>query len=212
MRARRMGHQLHESRGHGHAGDAARGRRSQNRWHLRYADRAVRRSRARARMPAVTTARSTTSASTTWAGFAGSCGRARRSWSRRGTTREMLTRSTAGRSSPPPISRLFASCQPSTSTTTRFPSVRSPTLAPPARARARGRQRADRRALRRARRQVRTDPVRVYEQYLAERPRSYMQIESGQPAPNPPSPWAELTGYDRIAFDVIAAIVNDTGE
>ena len=36
-----------------------------------------------------------------------------------------------------------------------------------------------------------------------------MQNESGQ-APTPPSPWAELTGYDRIAYDVIAAIVNDT--
>lgn len=29
-------------------------------------------------------------------------------------------------------------------------------------------------------------------------------------APAPPSPWAELTGYDRIAHDVIAAIVHDT--
>ena len=38
-----------------------------------------------------------------------------------------------------------------------------------------------------------------------------MQIESGQHAPKPPSPWAELTGYDRIAFDVMRAIVNDTG-
>jgi len=55
------------------------------------------------------------------------------------------------------------------------------------------------------------DPVNVYEQYLATRSASYMQIESGQPAPNPPSPWAELTGYDRIAFDVIHAIVHDTG-
>jgi 6-phospho-beta-glucosidase len=38
-----------------------------------------------------------------------------------------------------------------------------------------------------------------------------MQIESGQRSPKPPSPWAELTGYDRIAFDVMHAIVNDTG-
>jgi 6-phospho-beta-glucosidase len=38
-----------------------------------------------------------------------------------------------------------------------------------------------------------------------------MQIESGQAAPNPPAPWAELTGYDRIAFDVMHAIVHDSG-
>jgi 6-phospho-beta-glucosidase len=37
-----------------------------------------------------------------------------------------------------------------------------------------------------------------------------MQAETGQLAPNPPSPWAELTGYDRIAHDVIAAIVHDS--
>jgi 6-phospho-beta-glucosidase len=55
------------------------------------------------------------------------------------------------------------------------------------------------------------DPVTVYEHYLETRSASYMQIESGQPAPKPPSPWAELTGYDRIAFDVMHAIVNDTG-
>jgi 6-phospho-beta-glucosidase len=53
--------------------------------------------------------------------------------------------------------------------------------------------------------------VEIYEQYLAERSGSYMQAETGRPAPIPPSPWAELTGYDRIAYDVIAAIVNDTG-
>ena len=55
------------------------------------------------------------------------------------------------------------------------------------------------------------DPVKVYEHYLETRSASYMQIESGQPAPKPPSPWAELTGYDRIAYDVMHAIVNDTG-
>lgn len=55
------------------------------------------------------------------------------------------------------------------------------------------------------------DPVKVYERYLEVRSASYMQIESGQPAPKPPSPWAELTGYDRIAFDVMHAIVHDTG-
>jgi 6-phospho-beta-glucosidase len=55
------------------------------------------------------------------------------------------------------------------------------------------------------------DPVTTYEQYIAARSASYMQIESGQASPKPPSPWAELTGYDRIAFDVMHAIVNDTG-
>jgi 6-phospho-beta-glucosidase len=52
--------------------------------------------------------------------------------------------------------------------------------------------------------------IGVYENYLKTRSGSYMQIESGQPAPNPPSPWADLTGYDRIAFDVIHAIVHNT--
>jgi len=52
--------------------------------------------------------------------------------------------------------------------------------------------------------------IELYEQYLAERSGSYMQIETGQQLPTPPSPWAELTGYDRVAYDVIAAIVGDT--
>ena len=55
-----------------------------------------------------------------------------------------------------------------------------------------------------------SDPIAVYERYLAARSASYMQIESGQPSPNPPAPWAELTGYDRIAFDVMHAIIHDT--
>jgi 6-phospho-beta-glucosidase len=54
------------------------------------------------------------------------------------------------------------------------------------------------------------DAVDTYERYLAERSASYMQAETGRRAPTPPSAWAELTGYDRIAYDVIAAIVNDT--
>lgn len=54
------------------------------------------------------------------------------------------------------------------------------------------------------------DAVRIYEDYIAARSASYMQIESGQLAPTPPSPWAELTGYDRIAYDVMHAIVHDT--
>jgi 6-phospho-beta-glucosidase len=55
-----------------------------------------------------------------------------------------------------------------------------------------------------------SDAIAIYERYLEERSGSYMQIESGQPAPQPPSLWAELTGYDRIAFDVIHAIVHNT--
>jgi 6-phospho-beta-glucosidase len=54
------------------------------------------------------------------------------------------------------------------------------------------------------------DPVETYEAYLMERSASYMQIESGQAEPNPPSPWARLTGYDRIAFDVMHAIVHNS--
>ena len=54
------------------------------------------------------------------------------------------------------------------------------------------------------------DTLDVYEEYLAERSGSYMQAETGQQAPAPPAPWSELTGYDRIAYDVIAGIVNDT--
>ena len=54
------------------------------------------------------------------------------------------------------------------------------------------------------------DQIDVYEEYLAERSASYMQAETGQQAPAPPSPWSDLTGYDRIAYDVIAGIVNDT--
>jgi 6-phospho-beta-glucosidase len=54
------------------------------------------------------------------------------------------------------------------------------------------------------------DAIELYEQYLAERSGSYMQDETGLQAPMPPSPWAELAGYDRIAYDVMAAIVHDT--
>ena len=55
-----------------------------------------------------------------------------------------------------------------------------------------------------------TEAVRSYENYLQQRSASYMQIESGQAAPSPPSPWADLTGYDRIAFDVMDAIVRNS--
>jgi 6-phospho-beta-glucosidase len=50
------------------------------------------------------------------------------------------------------------------------------------------------------------DRTRLYEQYLAARNAGYMQIESGATAPIPRSPWAELTGYDKIALNVIRAI------
>ena len=55
------------------------------------------------------------------------------------------------------------------------------------------------------------DPVAAYERYLAARNASYMQIESGSPTPLARSPWAELTGYDRIALDVVSAIHGNTG-
>lgn len=57
----------------------------------------------------------------------------------------------------------------------------------------------------------RRDAVRIYETYLQTRSASYMQLESGASAPKAPSPWGDLTGYDRIAFDVIHAIVHNTG-
>jgi 6-phospho-beta-glucosidase len=55
------------------------------------------------------------------------------------------------------------------------------------------------------------DPVRVYEDYLTERNSSYMQIESGAAAPPARSPWAELTGYDKIALAVVRAIHFNSG-
>ena len=55
------------------------------------------------------------------------------------------------------------------------------------------------------------DPVRVYERYLAARDAGYMQIESGADAPLKRSPWAELTGYDKIALQTVRAIHFNTG-
>jgi len=52
----------------------------------------------------------------------------------------------------------------------------------------------------------------VYEQYLAERSGGYMQLESGARAPIAPSPWAALTGYDKIALRVVRAIHFDSGD
>jgi 6-phospho-beta-glucosidase len=50
------------------------------------------------------------------------------------------------------------------------------------------------------------DPIAVYEDYLAERNAGYMQVESGAAAPLARSPWAELTGYDKIALATVRAI------
>lgn len=55
------------------------------------------------------------------------------------------------------------------------------------------------------------DPVAVYDAYLATRNAGYMQLESGASAPLARSPWAELTGYDKIALSVVRAIHFNTG-
>jgi 6-phospho-beta-glucosidase len=55
------------------------------------------------------------------------------------------------------------------------------------------------------------DAVRRYEQYLATRNAGYMQIESGSAVALAASPWATLTGYDKIALSVVRAIHFNTG-
>jgi 6-phospho-beta-glucosidase len=50
------------------------------------------------------------------------------------------------------------------------------------------------------------DRRRIYEDYLAARNAGYMQIESGATQPIARSTWAELTGYDKIALNVLRAI------
>lgn len=55
------------------------------------------------------------------------------------------------------------------------------------------------------------DPVQTYEAYIAARDAGYMQIESGSSAPRTKSPWAEVTGYDRIALNTVRAIHFNTG-
>lgn len=55
------------------------------------------------------------------------------------------------------------------------------------------------------------DAVATYERYLAERSAGYMQIESGSPVALASSPWAALTGYDKIALSVVRAIHFNTG-
>jgi 6-phospho-beta-glucosidase len=55
------------------------------------------------------------------------------------------------------------------------------------------------------------DPLRRYQQYLAARDGSYMQLESGGTTPRVKPDWAELSGYDRIALMTISAIAGNTG-
>jgi 6-phospho-beta-glucosidase len=55
------------------------------------------------------------------------------------------------------------------------------------------------------------DSVAVYERYLATRNSGYMQIESGSSVALAASPWAALTGYDRIALSVVRAIHFNSG-
>ncbi len=55
------------------------------------------------------------------------------------------------------------------------------------------------------------DPVARYQQYLASRDASYMQLESGSPTPRIKPHWAELSGYDKIALMTISAIAGNTG-
>ena len=50
------------------------------------------------------------------------------------------------------------------------------------------------------------DPVAVYERYVAARDAGYMQLESGAQAPLARSPWAQLTGYDKIALQTVRAM------
>ena len=55
------------------------------------------------------------------------------------------------------------------------------------------------------------DVTGIYERYLTARNAGYMQIESGSASAPAASPWAALTGYDRIALAVVRAIHFSTG-
>ena len=57
----------------------------------------------------------------------------------------------------------------------------------------------------------RADPVARYQQDLAARDASYMQLETGTTTPRVKPDWAELSGYDRIALMTISAIAGNTG-
>ena len=54
------------------------------------------------------------------------------------------------------------------------------------------------------------DPMARYEQYLAARDASYMQVETGGTKPRVRPAWAELSGYDKIALLTLRGIVHDT--
>jgi 6-phospho-beta-glucosidase len=54
------------------------------------------------------------------------------------------------------------------------------------------------------------DLVTRYQQYLAARDASYMQLETGSSEPRIKPDWAELSGYDKIALFTIRAIVQST--
>ena len=54
-------------------------------------------------------------------------------------------------------------------------------------------------------------PLERYQQYLAARDSSYMQLETGVTTPRIKPDWAELSGYDRIALMTIRAIVHNQG-
>lgn len=60
-------------------------------------------------------------------------------------------------------------------------------------------------------RRPRPDAVGIYEHYLRQRSSSYMQIETGAATASAVSPWASLTGYDRIALAVVRAIHHNSG-
>jgi 6-phospho-beta-glucosidase len=55
-----------------------------------------------------------------------------------------------------------------------------------------------------------SDPVARYERYLAARDASYLQVETGSGVPRVKPPWAELSGYDRIALMTMQGIVHGT--
>lgn len=52
----------------------------------------------------------------------------------------------------------------------------------------------------------------LYDRYLDSRNRSYMQLESGQTRPLPPTAASAVTGYDRIALAVVQSIHFDKGD
>jgi 6-phospho-beta-glucosidase len=62
-----------------------------------------------------------------------------------------------------------------------------------------------------ARRAGTSVPAARYQDYLAARDGSYMQLETGATTPRIKPDWAELSGYDRIALMTMRAIVHNQG-